>query len=193
MLSAEGMNFSAQQQQSLLRIAVDAIERGLRHRRYEPELESIDEALRVELASFVTLQLDGQLRGCIGSLEAFRPLAVDVAGNAWAAAFRDPRFVPVTRREAGNLEIHVSVLSVPQAMEFGSEADLLAQLRPFVDGLVLEDEGRRGTFLPSVWESLPDPVDFLRQLKRKAGLPQDYWSDTLRISRYTTRSIPDEA
>jgi AmmeMemoRadiSam system protein A len=190
MSSSEAMTYSAEQQQRVLRLAADAIESGLRQQRYDPELKALDEALRAERASFVTLQLDGQLRGCIGSLEAFRPLATAVAGNAWAAAFRDPRFLPVTRPEAGRLEIHVSVLSVPEAMVFESEADLLAQLRPFVDGLVLQEGGLRGTFLPSVWETLPDPADFLRQLKRKAGLPQDYWSSSLRISRYSTQSIP---
>ncbi len=190
MSSAETKEFTAAQQQAVLRLAADAIERGLRNEGHEPVLESLDEVLRSERASFVTLELDGRLRGCIGTLEAYRPLAVDVAANAWAAAFRDPRFLPVTRPEVERLEIHVSVLSPPEPMAFCSEADLLAQLRPFVDGLVLEEGVRRGTFLPSVWDSLPDAGEFLAQLKRKAGLPPDYWSETLRVGRYTTQSIP---
>lgn len=190
MSSAEPNEFTAAQQETVLRLATDAIERGLRNEGHEPVLESLDEVLRSERASFVTLELDGRLRGCIGTLEAYRALAVDVAANAWAAAFRDPRFLPVTRPEAERLEIHVSVLSAPEPIAFSSEADLLAQLRPFVDGLVLGEGARRGTFLPSVWDSLPDAGEFLAQLKRKAGLPPDYWSETLRVDRYTTQSIP---
>jgi AmmeMemoRadiSam system protein A len=180
-----------EQGQIVLDLAVDAIEQELRREHVEPSLDQFDEALCRNRASFVTLQIAGQLRGCIGTLEALRPLALDVFANARSAAFRDPRFAPLTDAEFARLDIHVSILSLPEAMSFGSEADLIAQLRPGVDGLVLEEGARRGTFLPSVWESLQDPRDFFSQLKRKAGLPEGYWSHTLRVSRYTTQSIPD--
>lgn len=145
--------------------------------------------LVVPRASFVTLEKKGRLRGCIGSLEAWRPLAVDVAENAFAAAFRDPRFPPVQSDEVEELEIHLSLLTVPIAMTFSSEGDLLAQLRPGVDGLILSDGQCRGTFLPSVWAELSTPQLFLTQLKRKAGLAADYWSPGVRIWRYETEII----
>lgn len=136
-------------------------------------------------ATFVTLTKGGALRGCIGMLEACRPLAEDVAENAKAAAFHDPRFPPVTREEFDQIEFHISVLSPPEEIRFSSEADLLEQIRPGTDGLILQEGMRRGTFLPSVWEELPDKEVFWMHLKMKAGLPTDYWSDTLRVFRYT--------
>ncbi|NOX92825.1 MAG: AmmeMemoRadiSam system protein A, partial [Gammaproteobacteria bacterium] len=129
------------------------------------------------------------LRGCIGSLEAHRPLVEDIAHNARAAAFSDPRFSPVTAQELPALEFHLSVLSPAVPLRFESETDLLEQIRPGIDGLVLEDGPHRGTFLPAVWESLPDAAQFLQHLKLKAGLPKDHWSDTLKISRYTTQTF----
>ena len=107
--------------------------------------------------------------------------------NAQAAAFRDPRFEPVSRTELDDIRIEVSLLSTPEAMRFRSEADALRQLRPGVDGVILECGGARGTFLPQVWEQLPEPADFMAQLKRKAGLRGDFWSDEVRLSRYTVR------
>ena len=145
--------------------------------------------LRALRASFVTLRLDRELRGCIGSLEATLPLVVDVARSAFRAAYHDPRFRPVSAAERGRLELHVSVLEPSTKMTFRSEEDLLVQLRPGVDGLILEDGNARATFLPDVWEALPNPKDFLSHLKRKAGLPADYWSPRIEIRRYTTRSI----
>lgn len=136
-------------------------------------------------ASFVTLTLDSNLRGCIGSLEAYRSLLEDVRGNAVAAAFRDPRFQPLDRHEFARIRIEVSELSRAQPMEFDNEAHALSQLRPHVDGLVLEYGQHRSTFLPQVWELLSRPASFLSQLKRKAGLPQDFWHEELRLSRYT--------
>lgn len=135
-------------------------------------------------ASFVTLTIDGRLRGCIGSLEAWRPLLEDVRANALSAAFRDPRFPPLTRGEFHRVHVEVSVLTPPEPLDFRSEADLLSQLVPHEDGLVLTASGHRGTFLPQVWEQLPEPADFLRQLKRKAGLPVDHWGPDVRVSRY---------
>lgn len=170
-------------------VARAAIEHGLRHGRPpNPDPADYPPALREPRASFVTLKRGGRLRGCIGSLEAVRPLVVDVAHNAFAAAFQDPRFPPLEAEELNDLDISISVLSPAQPIHFESEADLLARLRPGVDGLILSDGGHRGTFLPSVWEQLPEPAAFLAQLKLKAGLPPDYWSPTLRVERYTTES-----
>jgi AmmeMemoRadiSam system protein A len=136
-------------------------------------------------ASFVTLKERGELRGCLGSLEARRSLLLDIKSNAVAAAFRDPRFAPVSYAELPEIRIEVSVLSPLTAIEAYREEDALARLRPHEDGVVLEYGSHRGTFLPQVWESLPEPTDFLRQLKRKAGLPESFWSAEIRLSRYT--------
>ncbi len=129
------------------------------------------------------------MRGCIGTLEAFRPLAEDIAHNAYAAAFQDPRFPPVDASEVDGLDIHLSLLTPAEPMSFQSEQDLLVQLRPGVDGLILAEGGRRGTFLPSVWEQLPEPAQFLEHLKLKAGLPKTYWSDSIRVFRYETEGV----
>lgn len=147
-------------------------------------------ALQDMRASFVTLNIADKLRGCIGHLEPMRPLVEDVVENAWSAAFRDPRFSPLGTHEFDDLQIHISVLSVPEAMEFDDEAELLAQLRPGVDGLILAEAGRSATFLPSVWDSLSDRQDFLKHLKQKAGFHHDYWSLDMRASRYVTESFP---
>jgi len=136
-------------------------------------------------ASFVTLELDGDLRGCIGSLEAYRPLVLDVVRNADGAARRDPRFAPVNPKEVGLLEVHVSVLGPPVPLEVDSETELLQTLRPGIDGLTLEaPHGHRATFLPKVWDQLPEAADFLHHLKRKAQLPGDYWSPEIEFWRY---------
>jgi len=137
-------------------------------------------------ASFVTLLTrSGELRGCIGSLQARRPLALDVQENAVAAAFHDPRFRPLTEAEIDDILVEVSLLSTPEVMVVASEQDALARLRPGIDGVVLAYGGHRGTFLPQVWEQLPEPAEFLAQLKRNAGLPVDFWAEDVRLSRYT--------
>ncbi len=159
------------------------------HRPLDVDIGDYSESLRQERATFVTLNINGNLRGCIGTLEAYRPLVVDIAHNAYAAAFSDPRFPPVGPAEYEQLDYHISVLSDTSPMQFDSEADLLRQIRPGIDGLVLEDNGYRGTFLPSVWEQLPEREAFLAHLKQKAGLPASYWSDTLKVSRYTVESF----
>lgn len=138
-------------------------------------------------AAFVTLRLDGQLRGCIGSATAWRPLAVDVAQHAFNAAFRDTRFMPLRADEAPRLELSVSVLTPPVQMRFRDEADLLAQLRPGIDGLIIEDDGKRSLFLPSVWADVPDARQFLGHLKVKAGMTANYFSARFQASRF--RSI----
>lgn len=174
----------------LLQLAREAITYGLNHgKEMKLHIESVPQLLRDERASFVTIRLAGDLRGCIGSLEAYRPLVVDVVHNAYAAAFSDPRFHPVTRRELDNLQISISVLSPSKELIFDSEAQLLKLLRPGIDGLILKEGKHRGTFLPSVWESLPDRRQFLENLKLKAGLPSDYWSSKIQVYRYTTQAI----
>ncbi|HNX53494.1 MAG TPA: AmmeMemoRadiSam system protein A [Pontiellaceae bacterium] len=178
-------------QQLLVEIARHAISQSLSNRgEKKPGSGKFPAELMQKRATFVTLTIDGQLRGCIGMLEAVRPLAEDVAANARAAAFEDPRFPPLTKKEFEKLEIHISVLSPPEEMTFLSEEDVLNQIRPGVDGLILQEGFRRGTFLPSVWEELPEKKLFWRHLKLKAGLPADYWSDSLRVFRYTTEYFP---
>jgi len=135
-------------------------------------------------ACFVTLMQTGQLRGCIGSLQAYRPLLDDVKENAIAAAFRDPRFKPLAASEYNEICIEVSLLSPLKAMTISNEEDALTQFQPGVDGVVLHCGDKRGTFLPQVWESLPEPRRFLQELKRKAGLPGDFWSVEIRLFRY---------
>lgn len=136
-------------------------------------------------ACFVTLTQAGQLRGCIGTLEARRTLLADVKGNAVAAALNDPRFAPLRTIELALTRIEVSLLSPLQPMTYDSEAQALAQLRPGVDGVMLEFERYRSTFLPQVWAQLPSAPEFMAHLKRKAGLPPDFWAAGLRLSRYT--------
>ena len=138
-------------------------------------------------ASFVTLRQLGELRGCVGSLCAERSLRADVERNARAAAFRDPRFAPLSRREYPEIEVEVSLLSSLEPIVFESESHALGQLRPGVDGVLLEYAGRRGTFLPQVWEQLPESAAFLAHLKQKAGLPVGFWAAELKLSRYTVR------
>ena len=135
-------------------------------------------------AVFVTLFKDGELRGCIGSLEARRPLVEDVAQHAWDAAFNDPRFPPVTAEELDTLDMHISLLVPPEPFPVRDEADLVSHLRSGIDGIILEEGSRRATFLPSVWSQLPDPRDFLTQLKRKGGWPAGYWSPRIKVWRY---------
>ena len=182
-------SLTGQQEGMLLEVARKAIATGLHHRG-EPTLEpfAFPEALRRIQATFVTLQLDGKLRGCIGTLEAVDPLVVDVAKHAYAAAFTDPRFAPVNGGELARLEIQISILSPHTAVKFARESELLHQLRPGVDGLIIAQGAHRATFLPSVWQSIPDRNVFLAQLKLKAGLPVD--ADDFAAWRYTTETVP---
>lgn len=189
-LSNSEPSFAPTHKQQLLELAGESIRKGLCGGTLSVRAADYPEPLRVLRATFVTLHVDARLRGCIGTLEARQTLVEDVASNAWSAAFRDPRFSSLTWPEYERLDIHISVLSLPEPIQFSTEDELLAQLRPRVDGLIIEEGYRRGTFLPSVWEQLPDPREFLRQLKHKAGLPPDYWSSRIRVQRYTTESIP---
>ena len=144
-------------------------------------------------ATFVTLKKEGALRGCIGSLEAQRPLGEDVAANAVNAAFRDPRFPAVIAAEWQQVEVEVSLLSTPRSLRFADEAELLEAIVPGEDGLILEADGRRGTFLPQVWESLPDKRQFLAELKRKAGVPADTRITRCKLSRYRVLKFCQQA
>ncbi|MCX7166784.1 MAG: AmmeMemoRadiSam system protein A [Rhodocyclales bacterium] len=148
------------------------------------QAEAAHPALALPGATFVTLTQNGQLRGCIGSLQAHRPLDQDVRANAVAAAFRDPRFPPLTLAELARTRVEVSLLTAPVPMSFSSEADAVSQLRPHVDGIILTAGQQRGTFLPQVWEQLPEPRMFMAHLKQKAGLPADWWSSEVQLQRY---------
>jgi AmmeMemoRadiSam system protein A len=182
---------SADDGRRLVEVARASIRSGVeRGRALRPDASAYAEPLRALRASFVTLELQGRLRGCMGGLEAVRPLVEDVAEHAYAAAFRDPRFPPLAAFELDRLDLELSILSPLERLSAASEAELLAQLRPGVDGVLLESGGRRGTFLPAVWEQLPEPREFLRHLKRKTGLAPDFWSDALVASRYTVTSVP---
>lgn len=182
--------FDQVQRALLLDLADASIREGLRHGRPCPvDVAAYPQSLRRDGAAFVTLHRNGQLRGCIGHLEAVQSLLDDVAENAFNAAFRDPRFKPLESAELDGLEVEISVLGVPRPLEFSSESDLVDQIRPGVDGLILKAGYHQGTFLPTVWESLPDKRDFLQHLKQKAGLAVDYWSDNVRVWRYTTESF----
>lgn len=181
---------NGEQRQILIDIAGASIDFGLANGQpLSVKLPDYAAQLQERRATFVTLQISGKLRGCIGSLEPQRPLVADVAYNSYAAAFLDHRFLPLTAAERRALDLHISILSLPTLMVINSEAELLAQIRPCIDGLILEDRGRRGTFLPSVWENLNHPSDFVTQLKIKAGFPANYWSPTIKVFRYTTESF----
>ncbi len=181
------MNFSAEDERRLLQAARDAIGYGLAHGA-APTVDHLKHPpnLQVVRAAFVTLHLQARLRGCMGSLEAVQPLVCDVAKFAYLSAFSDPRFEPLRQEDADAVEVHISVLSPTQAVDFCDEQDLLAQLRVGFDGLIIEFEGKRATFLPSVWADVPEPAEFLQRLKHKAGIaPGARFS----ARRYTTVSI----
>ncbi|MDX1606900.1 MAG: AmmeMemoRadiSam system protein A [Candidatus Competibacterales bacterium] len=174
----------------LLEAARESIGHGLDRGRALPlDPRDYPQRLREPRASFVTLEIEGTLRGCIGALEAYQPLIADVAEHAFAAAFHDPRFPPLAPPELSALELHISVLGLPEPLDCAVEEELLAQLRPGIDGLILECGRQRATFLPTVWESLPEPRQFLAHLRRKAGLAPDYWSERIRWQRYQVEAV----
>lgn len=182
--------FTQQERSILLTAATDSIAYGLTHYKIMPlQLDQYSAHLQQPRACFVTLRIAGNLRGCIGTLEAYEPLILDVVTNAYKAAFQDPRFAPVISSELERLSLDISVLTKPIPLQVESEAALLRKLRPGIDGLILSDQGHRATFLPSVWEELPEPRDFVSHLKNKAGWPSNYWSNTISIETYTTELI----
>jgi len=171
----------------LLGLAKASIEHSWAHgadRVMDLELSTQPPELAAQGACFVTLNRHDRLRGCIGSPEAWRPLALDVVANANRAAFHDPRFPPLKSPEIEGLTLHLSVLSPAQPFPVNDQADLLAQLTPGTDGLIIKDQGRGALFLPSVWAQLPDPAQFLAHLKAKAGLPVDHWSADFHAWRF---------
>lgn len=181
---------SAPLRRRLAEIAWASIRHGLAHHRsVDLTGQAFPPRLLAHQSAFVTLHRGDTLRGCVGSIETYRPLVEDVAANAYAAAFEDPRFEAVRADELPDLTLHIAVLSATTVIAFASEQDLCAKLRPGVDGIVIEQGERRATFLPAVWDTLPDPAAFLRELRRKAGIPPaDGWLD-LRVWRYTVDSF----
>lgn len=181
-----------EEKETLLRVARTAIEEQLQNPPDQPpELDQLPARLQANGASFVTLTLNEQLHGCIGSLQARRPLAHDVHQNALAAAFRDPRFRPLQKQEVDLIVIEVSVLSAPEPLAYTDAEDLVQKLRPHVDGVVLKKGLHRATFLPQVWEKLPRPEEFLAHLCYKAGLPPNAWQqpdieiNTYQVTKFT--------
>jgi AmmeMemoRadiSam system protein A len=149
------------------------------------KLETVSHAsLEQPSATFVTLKQGRQLRGCVGSVQRRRALHDDVRLNALAAAFRDPRFPPLDARELPEIALEVSLLSAVDRIEVASEEELIARLRPGIDGLMVEYGRHRATLLPQVWQQLEDPREFLAALKLKAGLQEGFWSPIMIVSRY---------
>jgi uncharacterized protein len=171
------VKLTADEQKTLLRLAREAMERGVRGEDLSPlDVAALAPALREEGSSFVTLLSHGQLRGCVGSLEAYQSLAEDVRLHAVAAALKDPRFPPVQEEELSGIQIEVSRLTRPVPLEYKDAEDLLSKLRPHVDGVILRDNFfHRATFLPQVWEKIPDPAEFLDNLCYKMGVEPDLW------------------
>jgi len=184
------MHFTPQDRTLLHQTAQSSISHGLRYRRPLPvTLDDLSESLMVQRSCFVTLKLAGELRGCIGSIEANRPLIEDVSENAFAAAFHDQRFDPLTAEEYENIGISLSILTEAVHLHVASTRELADKLRPYVDGVILESEDRRGVFLPQVWQALPDPEAFIQQLKRKAGIPDNLQPPALRVSLFEVETV----
>lgn len=167
------------EKQTLLQIARAAIENAVKGKKPLPLSEdALTQTLREDGASFVTLTIAGDLRGCIGAIEAYQPLAEDVREHAVSAAMEDPRFPPLREAELNRIHIEVSRLTAPQELEYSDADDLLKKLRPHLDGVILKHGFRRATFLPQVWEKIPDPVEFLEQLCYKMGERGNLWRST---------------
>jgi len=188
----DGFQMTEDQKKSLLSVARASIHHGFNDSQaLQIDQQGHEIALQENAATFVTLHKQGKLRGCIGTLEAYQPLITDVSEHAYAAAFQDPRFPPVTIDEFDSLHIEISVLSPMLPMTFDNESDLLKQLQPHVDGLTIEDGYHKATFLPQVWENLTNPQEFLTQLKLKAELAADHWSIDFKTYRYTVLSFEE--
>ncbi len=169
----------------LLSLAREAIESSVKGKPLPPvDAKSLTPALREQGASFVTLTIHGELRGCIGALEAYQPLVDDVREHAVAAAMQDPRFPPVSESELNRISIEVSHLSAPRELKYSNSDDLLEKLTPHVDGVILKHGQRKATFLPQVWEKLPEPSVFLDQLCYKMGASPELWRNT-KLQVYT--------
>ncbi len=180
---------------TLIDVAKEVVRQAATHGGKPPQLNingQLPRALLAQRATFVTLNIAGRLRGCRGSILPQQSLIADVANNAFQSGFGDPRFTPLTAEELERLEFHISILSSPRRIDCRSEAELLDELRPDVDGLILRDGQRQSLFLPSVWAQIPDARVFLQQLRLKAGLSADHWSPTFEAYRFGTESFGDE-
>jgi AmmeMemoRadiSam system protein A len=186
------MTIAPQERNELLRLARESIEIGLERGRLSPLPATVLPSLSIERATFVTLRVGAALRGCCGSIEPRFTLAEDVWRNAWASAFADPRFPALTRDEYFGLRVHVSVLAPLVRLFVAGEDELIASLRPGIDGVVLQLGASRATFLPSVWETIADPRDFIAHLKAKAGWSRTFWSPQIHIWKYETESFGEE-
>ena len=183
-------SFNPDEEQNLLSIAYETIEFGLKNgeplkvnaRKYSTTLQN-------HSAAFTTLKCNNTLRGCTGTTEAKLPLISAVSHSAYNSAFHDSRFPPLQSSELDQLDISISILSQTEELSFSSEENLVEQIRPGVDGLLLEYDGRKGTLLPSVWDDIPDRHQFLSVVKQKAGFAKNFWANDIRISRYTTHII----
>jgi len=191
---AHAAQLDAETRGLLLKLTRETIRQSVLHKGAAPKLQvngSLPRLLRAQRATFVTLKVGGRLRRCRGSLLPHRPLINDIMDNTWKSAFDDPRFPPLTPAEAEQIDLHVSILSTPRRIPATSEAELLRELRPDIDGLILRDGQRQALFLPSVWAEIPDPLTFVRHLKQKAGLRPDHWSQTMEAYRFSTESFGD--
>jgi AmmeMemoRadiSam system protein A len=186
------MNLEKACRSQLMALARRSIELGLERFRWVamPALE-LPLPLFEARGSYVTLRTRQRLRGSCGSPDPDHSLAESVWRNAWAAAFADPRFAPLVKEEWSEMQLHLSILSPLEDIPAKDEADLVQILSPGIDGLILEREASRATFLPEVWEQLPDPIDFVRHLKQKAGWPATSWSPEIRIRRFTAESFSE--
>jgi AmmeMemoRadiSam system protein A len=180
-----------EEKKTLLTLARATLERNLRGQEVPPlDLASMTPHLREPGASFITLTIRGELRGCIGALEAYQPLAQDVREHALAAALEDPRFPPVRPEELSGIEIEISRLTQPQSLQYQEAADLLKRLRPGVDGVILQDGWQRATFLPQVWDKIPDKAEFLDNLCAKMGAAPNTWRNKhLEVKTYQVQEF----
>ena len=183
-------SLSHDDEQKLLNIAIESIEFGLKYGGYlRINEQQYSVALRNHCAAFTTLKCDNTLRGCAGTIEAKLPLISAVSHSAYTSAFHDSRFPPLQFSEFDQLDVSISILRQVEELSFTSEEDLVEHIRPGIDGLVFEYNGRKGTLLPSVWDAIPDRRQFLSVVKQKAGFTKDFWANDVRVSRYTTHII----
>ncbi|MCQ2741343.1 MAG: AmmeMemoRadiSam system protein A, partial [Alphaproteobacteria bacterium] len=186
-------NFANHNKDNLLQIVDLSLKNAvLHHEKYHPKRRKLRDVMFDKGASFVTLTKNGNLRGCIGSVVPSKGIAIDIADNTYAAALYDARFAPVTADELDDIDFTVSLLTNFEPVDFSSYEDLLTKIIPGTDGLLIEDGERSGLFLPAVWKLIPDPHNFLTELKVKAGLMPSYWSDTLKIFRFRTVEIKND-
>ncbi|MCK5296998.1 MAG: AmmeMemoRadiSam system protein B [Alphaproteobacteria bacterium] len=188
-IEAKDLKLLEKYKETLLHIANASIRYGFKHKRPMPIKEIYPDELLETRAVFVTLEKNGRLRGCIGSIIARKPLLKDIADNAFSAAFLDRRFNELTVQEMEDIDISVSLLSKPVYMSFTDEEDFLSQLRPMRDGIIFRDGKHSSVYLPIVWEQLPEPRQFMSHLKIKAGLSPNHWSENVKIQRFTVNAI----